>query len=437
MDKIFSVIFSLIIITGYRANAQNQIINNDSLSLREVIGLVVTTHPSVKAAEEAVNNSENGISLAKAGFYPDADVTASFNNLGPVTKLTIPERGIIQLFPENNYAAAVNFRQNIYDFGRTKQNIEFEKENKTLNEITSENLKQKLSMSAVNIYYSLVYLQAAVKIKEEQISALNEHLTNIEKLMATGSATEYQSLSTKVRISNIESQKVDLESASRSQQALLNSLIGNEAGAGVKVKNDFSADLPPVSQDSLLVYALSNRREILLNQSRASLAGIRYDIARLQNMPNISLQASAGAKNGYMPELGQLRPNYVIGIGLRVPLLDAIKNKYRISQARSAMTTVSYESETTRRNISSEVLEAEASVSAAEQKLSQFSLQLHQAEKAYSLAETSFRSGTITNLDLLDANTAVSESRLLLLKAKIDYQASIYRLKASLGQKIY
>jgi outer membrane protein TolC len=43
----------------------------------------------------------------------------------------------------------------------------------------------------------------------------------------------------------------------------------------------------------------------------------------------------------------------------------------------------------------------------------------------------------ITNLDLLDANTSVSESSLMLLKARIDYVTSIYKLKAALGQRIY
>ena len=39
---------------------------------------------------------------------------------------------------------------------------------------------------------------------------LNEHLDYVEKMRATGSATEYQVLATKVKISTVESQKVDL-----------------------------------------------------------------------------------------------------------------------------------------------------------------------------------------------------------------------------------
>ena len=78
-------------------------------------------------------------------------------------------------------------------------------------EQTLEQVKQKLSLFTVNNFYTLVYLQAAIKIKDEQLVALNEHLEYIEKMMATGSATEYQVLTTKVKISTVESQKVDLD----------------------------------------------------------------------------------------------------------------------------------------------------------------------------------------------------------------------------------
>ena len=114
-----------------------------------------------------------------------------------------------------------------------------------------------------------------------------------------------------------------------------------------------------------------------------------------------------------------------------------MKNKYNLSQAQSAVSSISFESELTKRVISNELYEAEAYMVAAGQKISRFDLQLTQALKAFSLAETSFNSGTITNLDLLDANTSVSESRLMLLKSRIDYAASIFKLKAALGERLY
>jgi outer membrane protein TolC len=345
--------------------------------------------------------------------------------------------GTFQLFPENNYSASVNYRQVVYDFGRTRQNIEFENESREINVQTIEQVKQRLSLLTVNNFYTLVFLQAAIKIKDEQLEALNTHLEHVEKMMATGSATEYQVLATKVRISTVESQRIDLFAAMNAQKASLNSLLGNDQSKSPVVKTELTVDLTGIPTDSILSFAFHNRDEVLINQKKITMAQLRYGMVQLQNKPLLSLIASGGAKNGYVPELNKIRPNYIIGLGLKVPLFDGMKNKYNLSQAQSAVSSISFESELTKRVISNELYEAEAYMVAAGQKISRFDLQLTQALKAFSLAETSFNSGTITNLDLLDANTSVSESRLMLLKSRIDYAASIFKLKAALGERLY
>lgn len=411
--------------------------NSDSLSLKTIIDKVITTYPSVKVAEEAIHNADAKIGFARTGYYPNVDLSADLSNIGPVTKLTIPSFGTFQLYPEYNYSASINYRQVVYDFGRTRQNIDLETEGKALTEQALAQVKQKLSRYAVNNFYTLVFLQEAIKIKDEQIDALNEHLTQVEKKQASGSATEFEILSTKVKISAVRSQKVDLTASLTAQRASLNSLLGNDNSTNPVVKNELSADVPLVPADSALSYAYHNRDEVLINEKKTSLAELRFGLVRVQNKPLLSFIASGGAKNGYIPDLYVITPNYVIGLGFKIPIFDANRTKYNLVQAKSAITSMSYESENTKRTISDELYETEAYMNAAEEKIKQFELQLEQALKAYSLAQISFKSGTITNLDLLDANTAVSETMLMLLKARIDYAASIYNLKAALGERLY
>lgn len=411
--------------------------SSDSLSLKTVIQQVINTYPSIKVAEEALKNADTRIALARTGYNPVLDLTASFANLGPVTKLTLPDFGTFQLYPGNNYSGSVNLQQTLYDFGRTKQNIALESEGKAIGEKTLGQVKQKLSIYAISNFYSILYLQAAIKIKDEQLSTLNQHLQYIEKVLATGSATEYQVLTTRVRISAVESQKVDLAAALTTQQAALNSLLGNSVTANATVRNEVNVEPPVITADSVLTFAYRNRDEVLINAQKSTLAELRLGMTKLQNKPFLGLQVSAGAKNGYIPYLNRLTPNYVVGLGLKVPLFDGMKTRYNVSQAQSAITTLSYESDLTKRNISNEVYEAQALMTAAFKKVSQSELQLTQALKAYSLAETSYKSGMITNLDLLDASTSVSESSLMLLKARIDYATSVYKLKAALGLRIY
>jgi outer membrane protein len=409
----------------------------DSLWLKDIIREVVTMHPTVKSAEEALNNADARIGLARTGYYPQVDLSANYSNLGPVIKLTIPDLGTFQLFPENNYSAAINYRQVVYDFGRTRQNIAIENENKVLGAQYLEQVKQKMALSAVNCFYTLAFLQEAVKIKDEQLATLQEHLKYVETMKSTGTATDYQILSTRVKISTVQSQKVDLETAVEMQQSYLNCLLGQDDKSKPVVRKELEINPPASKGDTLLSYALNNRDELLINREKANLALLRYDLTKSLNRPVISLMASGGAKNGYVPYLDKIRANYVVGFGISVPLFDGLKTKYNLQQVESAMRTLDFDEENTKRNISDELTSALAYMNAASQKLSQFELQLDQALKAYSLAEVSFKSGTVTNLDLLDANTAVSESRLMLLKAKIDYVASIYRLKAALGERLY
>ena len=191
----------------------------------------------------------------------------------------------------------------------------------------------------------------------------------LRKKVATGSSTEYEVLTTKVRISAVESQEVDLDAALTNQQSVLNSLLGNEQSASPKVKNELEVDIPVMTADSILSYAYRNRDEMLINQKRRSAAEIRYEIVNLQNKPIVNAMASGGVKNGYIPELYKITPNYVLGLGLRIPIYDGSKTKYNRMQAKSAINSISYESEYTKRNISTELSEAETYMIASGKKV--------------------------------------------------------------------
>jgi outer membrane protein len=434
----FFTCFILQTVAYSQNNTANQPVETgDSLSLKFIIREIIRQHPTVKSAEEALNNADARIGYARTGYNPNIDMAANYTNMGPVVKLTIPSMGTFQLFPENNYSAAVNIRQTVYDFGRTKQNIEIENRNKVYTEEAIEQIKQKISIAAIGNFYTLLFLQEAFIIKDQQLADLHKHLDYVTKLKSTGAATDYQILSTNVRISEIESQKADIVAAIKIQQAVLNSFLGQSEKNRPVVKKELFQNSILFTGDSLLSYALRNRDEMLLEKEKINIAKLRYDLTRYQLRPVISAMASGGAKNGYVPNLNEIKPNYTVGVGLTVPVFDAGRTKYNLKMVESSIKTLYLETDNTVRAISAEVTEAIAYMDLAVQKMKQQELQLDQALKADELAGTSFKSGIITNLDLLDSNTNLSQSRLMLLKSKIDYEVSIYRLKTALGIRLY
>ncbi|MEI8201774.1 MAG: TolC family protein [Bacteroidota bacterium] len=411
--------------------------SKDSLSLNKIISTVVQNHPSVKEAIEAINSANAGIGLAKAGYYPNIDVSASYTRLGPVQEITFPGFGTFQLYPANNYAANLNYFQTLFDFGKTAKGVTLAKENKNLSQLTIEQVKQKLAITTTMFYYSMVYLQEAIKINKEQQKTLEEHLAFIEKKQETGSATPYEILSTKVKISTVESIGIDLQTSLRNQITELNSLMGQTENTSFSVKQELDIKLPNISQDSILSYAFEHRDEIKITKEKAILAALKYKLVKAQDNPSLNVQLSGGGKNGYIPDLNAIKPNFLAGLGLKIPIFEGSRLKFNLSQAKSNITYIDYETELAKRTISVEVAENEENLKASLKKIERFSLQLSQSQEAFELAQTSFKAGSITNLDLLDAATTISESNLLLLKSKIEYATNIFKLKIAVGERLY
>jgi len=421
------------------ATAQNSSteFTGDSIDLQQIVTRVIETHPSVLKAEEAINSVEAGIGLARSAYYPDIDLGAGYTRIGPVPAISVPNLGSFDMAPADNYNAAVNVRQTVYDFSKTKTNIQLAESNKDIAEKNIDLVRQRLSMITITSYYNIAYLQEAVHIKDLQLGILEQHLDFVTRQKETGSATDYEILSTKVRISNAKNQKLDLETAHDNQVAILNSLLGVPENTKIVVKNRLLIKPINYEFDSLISYAILHRNEMALAGLRQKQAELRFHSVKIENNPTLSAFASGGIKDGYFPDLYQPKANYVAGLGLRVPIFTATRHKYNLQWATSDISSIKNDIEFYRREISSEVFQNATSLQASKRKIDQSELQLEQAQEARRLAALRYTSGTLTNLDLLDNESYEAESRLTLMKARIDYLINSARLEISIGKQGY
>lgn len=430
--------WSLILLTLSSITAWSQQANTDSLSLTKILSSVIQNYPALKKADKQLVMADAKIGLTKTAYLPNVNFSASYNRIGPVT--TIPFGGKeLQLYPPDMYNASVSVNQSIYDFGKTNKNLALDQSSKKLVELSVDQVKQQLSMAVVANFYTINFLEEAIQIKNDQLKTLNEHLQFVQKKAATGSAIQYDIMTTKVRISSIENQKIDLETALQIQISQLNGLLGNPEDKPLLLKKELLDKQVLPSVDSLCQVAFTNRDEMKLALQKEQLAKSKLEVIKVQNNPSLNFIASGGFKNGYFNtnfgDTGKM--NYAVGVGLNVPIFDANRSKYAKIQAKADLESNQQDTELTRRSITNEVVESRATAEASLKKVIQSELQLKQATQAYTLADVNYKAGVITNLDLLDSFTALSESKLALYKTKIDYSVSLLKLKIALGQRIY
>jgi len=434
-----TVVITWLIFSCVAASAQTA---SDSLSLREILTSVMNNYPAIKKAEKEVLSANARIDLSKTAYLPEVNFSGSYTRMEPVNSMTMPIGGevyTIDMSPKNIYSAGINLSQNIYDFGRTKKSVELNQNSKLLSQMNIEQIKQQLSLSVARVYYTISYLEKAIQIKDDQLKNLNEHLNLVQKKNATGSATQYDILTTKVKISTIENQKTDLQTSLEVQTAQLNSFLGNAASTALRLKEPTLNEAMVLPADSLIQQAYRNRSEIKLSKQTENILNSKLGVTSAQNNPSFNLFANGGYKNGYfsnkLEDTGKW--NYAAGVTLKVPIFDANRTKYSKVQVNNDISGNKDEMELIRRNITNEVVESRANLLAAANKVKQSELQLQQAQKAYELSKVNYEAGSITNLDLLDSFTSLSESKLSLYKAITDYEINSQKLKISVGEKIY
>ncbi len=414
----------------------------DSLSLEGAIEEMIQNYPALKKAGIDLLAMDAKIGLTKTSYLPDVNFNTSYSRVGPTTSITMPINGTsrtFSLFPENVYNATLSINENIYDFGRTAKNLELDQKNKELVALTGDQIKQRLSFSVTACYYSISFLEEAIRIKNSQLKNLNDHLSFVQKKADTGSATRFDIVTTKVRISSVESQITDLKSALQIQTVQLNSLLGKPVNNIFVLKKVMLEPEIVPSTDSLLDLAFMHRPEMQIAMQKEEITKSKLEVVKVQNNPSFSFFASGGFKNGYLNEylqdVGKL--NYAVGVGLKVPVFDANRSKFAKIQIGKELENNQQDTELTKRNITTEVIENKVNVDAALKKVNQTELQLQQAEQAYELAEVSYQAGSITNLDLLDSYTSLAESRLQVFKSKIDYKLNLQKLKISIGLPVF
>ena len=409
----------------------------ESLSLEAIIKQVVATHPTILKAAEAVQIADAGVGMAKTGKLPDIDFTAGYTRLGPLSSITIPDMGTFQMGVADNFNTSLNVRQSIYDFSKTDKSIKLQESSKEMATQAVELVKQRLSLATALNYYSLVYLQEALKIKNQQIETLKEHLNFVNKKMETGSALKYDVLSTQVRLSAAENQKVDIVTAYRNSLSSLNSLLGLPVETILKVKKSTPASYAAEPAQQMIEYAVANRPEMTLANLKQENAKLSLASTKVQSAPSLSAFTTGGFKNGYIPESQKIKANYTAGLTLKVPIFTANRQKYNEAIAVSNISVAQQEQIQAQRDISAEVFQNDANLQSAKQKIEQSKKQVQQAEESRKLAELSYQTGSLTNLDLLDATTLEAESRLNLLKAQAEFATDLIKLELSLGKTLY
>ena len=143
-----------------------------------------------------------------------------------------------------------------------------------------------------------------------------------------------------------------------------------------------------------------------------------------------------GYKNGALPDINTPVFNWVAGVQVNVPIFQGFLQVRAQEEAKKKLDGAHENTSAVRLNATTQVLQAAQDVRAARQQVEISAGALDQARQMVEVAKVQYDIGVISNLEYLDAQTALESTNISNLAALYKEVLSEYALRQASGETL-
>ncbi len=429
------------------------------LTVDQAISQALANQPLIQQAEAAVEAARARVGEANSSYFPFVSGNASYNRLSDqsfaissiLPSSTLQQLGItvppniepllnspFSLVPVNMWDFNVGLNQVIFQFGKRGIQVKLAENGVSAARIGVEQIRMSLAFQAAQAFFTVLFLEGQVAALDSQLANLQEHLEATRVKAQTGTATRYDELSTEVRVSVLQSQRIEAENQLTKQSIALKQLLGIQESAPLDMHGQFtsSADTSQ-DQQAMLDLALRRRPEVRQAVEAERAAELSRRLSTVGGWPTISGHASIGYKNGILPDINTPALNWVAGVQVNVPIFEGFLIARQGEEADRRLLAARENTLAVRRTVSTQVLQAMQDVEAGREQVQSAQTQLDQAKDMLEVVKLQYDLGMLTNLEYLDAQAALERAQLGSLQAQYREVLSEYALKQATGAAIW
>lgn len=432
--------------SGYSARAQSssglaQPSAADSITVERAVEQTLETYPTIDAARRDVDAAAARVEQARSGYWPRVSAVGTYQRQGPVSEITVPGGNqSIGIQPNNLYDSHLEVHQTLYDFGQTASRIDQAAAGQAAAQRRVAIERTELAFQTIQAFYTNLLAQARIDVQRDQIDQFEQTLAVVLKQKEAGTATDFEVQSTRTRISAAQSQLTEFRAQQQREETELRRLLGRDPNiplsarlSGTLEPTMTPAEASQIRVDSLARHALQHHPSVQVARAQVEASRQQVRVADRSDNPTLSLDAQGGVRNGYAGDLNEPRLNQSVGVSLNVPLFRGFATRREVDEAEANVQAAEARLIDVQRQVSAQVVQAASDLRARLDRLATTQLRVDQAQAAAQLARTRYEAGIITNLELLEAETALQQARLERTEVRYRVVLGRYALQRAVG----
>ena len=408
------------------------------LDLAECVALALAQNTEILQAKEEVRRKE-GISVeVRSALLPKITGQGTFQYQNNSLSGLLVQNGILSA-DELNWNAGVRVTQLLFDGGAALSRTRAARIAQGQSMLLLQDTIDRVMLDVRRTVYTVLLNRSLIDVQTEAVSLKQEQLSSQKKRFNAGTVTKFNVLTADVELANNLPQLIRARNNKRTAEVQLARILALDYP--LDVPDDWmppvmvQGELPyqPIQVDlpSSLLNAVHNRHDLRANQQEIEVQKKLFDAAKEDAfVPKIV--GSGGydvIQNPTSSSLGSTQQGALANINGTWTIFDGLANTGRFEQLRAqiAKATVAYEEK--RRSVESDVRDAVVKLEEAQELVISQQKNVQQARESLRLAEARFNAGAGIQLDIINAQSNLTQAQFNELQGRYDYNVALALLE--------
>ena len=296
-----------------------------------------------------------------------------------------------------------------------------------------EEALQQAKYDAINGYYTLIMYRNKVDVANQAVKDYQGHVDNVKAQYNVGLVANSDVLAADTNLADSQTNLVKAQNAANLAEANLNLVIAYPAQTSITTaENDLQYKPYAVTLEQAKAYAMLHRSALVQSAMAVKQAEEALKAEKSGYLPTVGVEAGRGYADpdGYF---GTSSKSWHIGASATWSLWDGGQTQNKIKVAQDTLEKAKEANLAAVDKVNLAVQQAYLNLRSAEQTIQSTQTAVKQGQENFRIATLRYRAGVGTNLDVLDAETKLTESRNNYVDALYNYNVSISALEQATG----
>jgi len=439
----------LLLLAALAVSAAMPAARADSFTLSQCISYALDHNKALTAKKEDVPQADGRLKDAWSPALPHLDATAGYTWLsdvptiktpgspdittgpaGPQVNMTFQE---VKMGSADNYRLDLKLTQNLFTSGMIANGI---RSAKAAGAAAREGVlaqQETLEEQVAEAFYGVLFAQDLYRAKKESLDVSRAHLEDVRKSFQFGASSRYELLRSELDVANLEPQVLQAENNVRIAKTGLKSAMGYDLGQPIDVSGTLEGTDLSLDYDAAISSAVKNRHELAVLDRSFDAQHAGTWVATAGMLPKLTaFGENTLQKPWYFSQ--DWKDIWSVGLGLSVPLFDGLSAWGKRGESLAKERQIKKQKAVTLEGIDLTIRRALLDLTEIRDRIVKTRDNVGRSDELVRIVDISYRNGVATNIDVLDAQLAMTNAKTAYIQALYDFQIARTKLLAAAGR---